>query len=80
MLSTGATPERATLAARRWAQPPWAEAKWDGIRAVGVWDGSALRLFARSGNDITAKYPELSESDAGLGAELAVDLPCADHG
>ncbi|MCR2809238.1 MULTISPECIES: ATP-dependent DNA ligase [unclassified Microbacterium] len=72
MLSTGATAERATLAARRWGDPAWAEAKWDGIRAVGVWDGSRLTLFARSGNDITMKYPEVTGADVGLGAEPAI--------
>ena len=73
MLSTSATPERAELAARQWGDPAWAEAKWDGIRAVGVWDGSKLRLWARSGNEITAKYPELTDHpDAGLGDEPAI--------
>ncbi len=65
MLSTGSTRERAKLAARQWGDPVWAEAKWDGIRAVGVWDGSRLRLVARSGNDITFKYPEVTEVDVG---------------
>jgi bifunctional non-homologous end joining protein LigD len=72
MLSTSATPERATLAARQWGERAWAEAKWDGIRAVGVWDGSRLRLVARSGNDITFKYPEVTDADAGLGEEPAI--------
>ncbi|GAA3211263.1 ATP-dependent DNA ligase [Microbacterium terregens] len=72
MLSTSATPERATLAARQWGDPAWAEAKWDGIRAVGVWDGSRLTLFARSGNDVTMKYPEITDVDAGLGADPAI--------
>ena len=72
MLSTGSTPERAKLAARQWGDPVWAEAKWDGIRAVGVWDGRRLRLVARSGNDITFKYPEVTEVDVGLGDEPAI--------
>ncbi|MET0782420.1 MAG: non-homologous end-joining DNA ligase, partial [Microbacterium sp.] len=72
MLSTSATAERAEHAARQWGDPAWAEAKWDGIRAVGVWDGSKLRLFARSGNDITMKYPEVTDVDAGLGDEPAI--------
>jgi bifunctional non-homologous end joining protein LigD len=57
-------------AARRWG--PWVEVKWDGIRAIGMWDGRRLHLRARSGNDITAKYPELTRVDAGLGPEPAV--------
>jgi bifunctional non-homologous end joining protein LigD len=72
MLSTGSTREQAKLAARQWGEPVWAEAKWDGIRAVGVWDGRRLRLVARSGNDITFKYPEVTEVDVGLGDEPAI--------
>ena len=46
----------------------WAyEFKWDGVRALGVWHGGRLRLYARSGAEITAAYPEL----AGLGGVLA---------
>jgi bifunctional non-homologous end joining protein LigD len=71
MLATTATPGLARDAAQRWGQA-WVEVKWDGIRAVGVWDGRRLHLRARSGNDITAKYPELTRVDAGLGAERAV--------
>ncbi len=70
MLATSSTPGIARDAARRWG--PWVEVKWDGIRAVGVWDGRRLQLRARSGNDITAKYPELTRVDAGLGPEPAV--------
>lgn len=72
MLATNATPGLAHQAARRWGEPAWVEGKWDGIRAVGVWDGSRLRLYARSGNDITHRYPELTEVDAGLGPDRAV--------
>ncbi|TFV81734.1 ATP-dependent DNA ligase [Microbacterium sp. dk485] len=74
MLATTATPGIARQAARRWsgAGDAWVEAKWDGIRAIGVWDGRRLHLRARSGNDITAKYPELSTVDLGLGRGTAV--------
>jgi len=72
MQSTTATPERARSDARAWGDPAWAEAKWDGIRAIGVWDGHRLRLIARSGNDVTAKYPEITDIDAGLRGEPAV--------
>ncbi|MBN9171580.1 MAG: ATP-dependent DNA ligase [Microbacterium sp.] len=70
MLSTSATPGIAAESAGRWGA--WAEVKWDGIRAIGVWDGSRLRLFARSGTDVTARYPELTAEDAGLSATAAV--------
>jgi bifunctional non-homologous end joining protein LigD len=84
MLATLATPERARAAADRWTarrdaeqRGPrsglhWAEFKWDGIRAVGAWDGRRLRLRARSGTDITDRYPELTDVDAGLGSEPCV--------
>lgn len=46
----------------------WAfEFKWDGVRAMGVAGDGRLRLYARSGAEITAAYPEL----APLGAALA---------
>ncbi len=70
MLATSSTPGIAREAARRWG--PWVEVKWDGIRAIGVWDGRRLHLRARSGNDITPKYPELTRVDAGFGPEPAV--------
>ena len=69
MLATASTPGMARAAARRWAGHhggAWAEIKWDGVRALGVWDGARLRLSARSGTDITARYPELT-TDPGLG-------------
>lgn len=74
MLATHATPGMARIAAQRWAEHggSWVEVKWDGIRAIGIWDGTRLRLQARSGNDITAKYPELTRVDAGLGPEPAI--------
>jgi bifunctional non-homologous end joining protein LigD len=46
----------------------WAfEIKWDGVRSIGYVDGGRLRLEARSGRDITPRYPELR----GLGRALA---------
>ncbi|KQZ84555.1 ATP-dependent DNA ligase [Microbacterium sp. Root166] len=72
MLSTIATPSIAKQAAARWGPEAWVEGKWDGIRAVGVWDGSRLRLYARSGNELTHRYPELTDLDAGLGPAPAV--------
>jgi bifunctional non-homologous end joining protein LigD len=72
MLATNATPGIARRSAARWGGEPWVEGKWDGIRALGVWDGSRLRLYARSGNDITHRYPELTDVDAGLGDAPAI--------
>jgi bifunctional non-homologous end joining protein LigD len=48
--------------------PGWLhEFKWDGVRAVGDFGADTLRLYARSGVEITAAYPEL----AALGRQLA---------
>lgn len=52
------------------ASAGWAyELKWDGVRAIGVIRRGQLRLYARSGAEITAAYPEL----AALAGELATD-------
>ncbi|QMU95816.1 ATP-dependent DNA ligase [Microbacterium esteraromaticum] len=64
MLSESGTPGLA-----RAFGEPWAEIKWDGIRAIGTWeaiDGADGRftLRARSGTDITARYPELTADGA----------------
>lgn len=72
MLSTTATVDRARADSRRWGEPAWAEAKWDGIRAIGAWDGEQLRLWARSGNESTAKYPEITTGDPGLSSAPCV--------
>lgn len=74
MLATASTPDSARRATRRWSTP-WVEFKWDGIRAIGSWDGRRLRLTARSGTDITDRYPELSDVDAGFGP-----VPCVVDG
>ncbi|MFC4138829.1 MULTISPECIES: ATP-dependent DNA ligase [unclassified Microbacterium] len=42
----------------------WAEIKWDGIRALGTWSGGRMLLHARSGTDVTARYPELTADGA----------------
>ncbi|MFK0403896.1 non-homologous end-joining DNA ligase [Microbacterium sp. NPDC090225] len=50
--------------ARRLGDPAWAEVKWDGIRAMGTWSNGRMRLHARRGTDITARYPELTSDGA----------------
>lgn len=65
MLAESATPAMGRAAARRWSAE-WAEIKWDGVRALVFWDGERMRLRARSGTDITERYPELT-TDPGLG-------------
>ncbi|WP_298862005.1 non-homologous end-joining DNA ligase [uncultured Microbacterium sp.] len=49
----------------------WAEIKWDGVRAIGTWADGRFTLRARSGTDITVRYPELT-------ADGAPHLPASD--
>jgi bifunctional non-homologous end joining protein LigD len=52
---------------------PWAyEMKWDGQRAVAVADAGQVRLWARSGRDITPSYPELQQLAAAVPGSRAV--------
>jgi len=53
----------------------WAfELKWDGVRALAFVQGGRLTLQARSGRDITARYPELRPLAAALaGREVILD-------
>ncbi|MFF3029168.1 non-homologous end-joining DNA ligase [Microbacterium sp. NPDC057944] len=67
MLAENGTP----AIARGLSPQPWVEVKWDGIRALGTWSGGRMLLHARSGTDITARYPELT-------ADGAPFLPVAD--
>lgn len=60
MLAENGTP----AIARRLSSPSWVEVKWDGIRAVGTWSEGRMRLHARSGTDITSRYPELTADGA----------------
>lgn len=59
MLAESGTPGLA-----RSLRAPWTEIKWDGIRAMGVWNNGRMKLSARSGTDITARYPELTADGA----------------
>jgi DNA ligase-1 len=52
-----------------------AEWKWDGIRVQAVAHGGERRLFSRSGDEITAAFPELAAGfafDAALDGELLI--------
>jgi bifunctional non-homologous end joining protein LigD len=43
------------------------EYKWDGVRAIGYFAGGSYHLKARSGNDITSRYPELRDLAQAIG-------------
>ncbi|MDN3443742.1 non-homologous end-joining DNA ligase [Microbacterium sp. APC 3901] len=60
MLAENGTP----AIARILSSPSWVEVKWDGIRAIGTWADGRMLLHARSGTDITARYPELTADGA----------------
>ncbi|WP_435527320.1 ATP-dependent DNA ligase [Microbacterium aurantiacum] len=62
MLAVAASAAQARERASR--RGAWAEAKWDGIRALIRWDGAHVTVRGRSGRDMTTIYPELQ---AGLG-------------
>ncbi len=50
------------------------EVKWDGVRAIASVRGGDLRLRARTGADVTARYPELAPVPPGARAgELVLD-------
>jgi bifunctional non-homologous end joining protein LigD len=74
------SPMLATLSDRPFSDPHWLfEIKWDGVRALAFIHNGELKLRARSGNDITANYPELQQlpkllaaSDAIFDGEIAV--------
>lgn len=59
----------------------WAyELKWDGVRALAVITTGRIRLYARSGVEITVAYPELaglanavSELDGADGGDIVLD-------
>lgn len=70
MLAENSTAGLAAAAARRWGEA-WAEMKWDGVRALAFWDGERMLLRARSGTDITERYPELT-ADPGLGRAACI--------
>jgi bifunctional non-homologous end joining protein LigD len=48
------------------------EIKWDGVRAITFSEPGRMRLQARSGTDITARYPELSRLNRALSSHSAI--------
>ena len=51
----------------------WAyEFKWDGIRAIALWDGTRLRFETRNLRDVTHAWPELAHLGEALGHRAVV--------
>jgi bifunctional non-homologous end joining protein LigD len=66
-------PMLATIGDHPFSDPNWLfEIKWDGVRALAWIENGALTLRARSGADITGRYPELASLSAALSARQAI--------
>jgi bifunctional non-homologous end joining protein LigD len=66
-------PMLATLGDHPFSDPNWLfEIKWDGVRALAWMDDGGLTLRARSGADITGRYPELASLPTALSVRQAV--------
>src|SRR5258708_21866156 len=48
------------------------EFKWDGIRAEAYVDGGRVRLLSRSGENVTARYPEIHAMGRALGSKEVI--------
>jgi len=48
------------------------EFKWDGIRAEAYVDGGRVRLLSRSGENVTARYPEVHAMGRALGSKEVI--------
>jgi bifunctional non-homologous end joining protein LigD len=56
-------PMLATLVDQPFSGPDWLfEVKYDGVRVLAERDGGRVRLWGRSGQDFTARYPEVVEA------------------
>jgi DNA ligase 1 len=60
-------PDFTTLTAREFA----AEWKWDGIRVQIAAEAAGVKVFSRTGEDISAAFPEIAKAFAGL--DITVD-------
>src|ERR1700722_2437368 len=66
-------PMLATIGDHPFSDPNWLfEIKWDGVRALALADEGALMLRARSGADITARYPELAALPSAISARQVI--------
>ena len=48
------------------------EFKWDGIRALAYVDGGRVRLISRTGEDVTARYPEIHAMGRAVGSSEVI--------
>jgi bifunctional non-homologous end joining protein LigD len=72
-MPTRMEPMLPTLIEKPFSDPGWLfELKWDGVRAIAWIDDGTLTLRARSGTDITKRYPELENLPQSIGARKAI--------
>jgi bifunctional non-homologous end joining protein LigD len=65
-------PALASIADAPFSSPDWIfEIKWDGVRTLANVSGGKVRLWARSGRDISREYPELLNLAGALNAHEA---------
>src|SRR5262245_37008388 len=57
-----ATPSEKPFSRKGWVF----EIKYDGVRVIAERRGDEVRMYGRSGEDITARYPEIAEALAAL--------------
>jgi len=63
----------ATLAETPFSRAGWVfEIKYDGVRVIAERRGEEVRMLGRSGEDITARYPEIAAALRGLAVEQCV--------
>src|SRR6266705_5817410 len=63
----------ATPAEKPFSRPGWVfEIKYDGVRVIAERRGDEARMLGRSGEDITARYPEIATALRGLCVEQIV--------
>jgi len=65
----------ATLTEQPFTRPGWLfEIKYDGVRVIAERRGDEVKMFGRSGEDITARYPEIAGAIGALAVpNLVVD-------
>src|SRR5262249_24424058 len=66
-------PMLASIGDRAFSDPNWLfEIKWDGVRALAYIQHGTLKMQARHGADITARYPEFGSLPSALFARQAI--------
>ena len=63
----------ATLTEKPFSRADWVfEIKYDGVRVIGERRGEDVKLLGRSGEDISARYPEIATALRGLATDRVV--------